>query len=109
MALARTTETFWYGAAAIDAVCGAAGAQVVRSAAIRSSTYCVTWTRISRPVMIDHHFGIAEKANLPNINVSGKSGANAISRPPNPHPMSANSGVLPLSAKAGKCMLQSIA
>ena len=36
MELARTTETFWYGAAAMDDVGDAVAEQVVRRAAIRS-------------------------------------------------------------------------
>lgn len=38
---------------------------------------------------------------LPSISVSGNRGARAINNPPNPHPTSANSGVLPESANAG--------
>jgi hypothetical protein len=52
MAFARTTDTFWYalGVAEVDAEEGAA--DVARSAVIRSSTYCVTCTRISMPVFM---------------------------------------------------------
>lgn len=35
------------------------------------------------------------------MSVSGKSGASAISKPPNPHPISANSGLFPESAYSG--------
>jgi len=86
MAFARTTDTFWYGlgVADVDAEEGAA-ADVARSAVIRSSTYCVTCTRIS----------------MPSMRVSGNKGASAIKRPPKPQPTSANSGVLPVPANAG--------
>ena len=47
MAFARTTDTLWQEG---ELGCPPSREDVTRSAAIRSWTYCETWTRISMPV-----------------------------------------------------------
>lgn len=113
-------------AATSSALSGSTEPGLRRSARILSETYCVTWTRISRPV-VEHacqfsppRWPATHFANAPSIGVSGNKGARAMLRPPKPQPTSANSTFLPFKLtlpwpsagggwkKVGKCVDQSI-